>query len=584
MRLNIFKRIKYRMEISGILNSYKEAEKQLVEGRFVRCMVLENNMRPFLKEGVDEVLLCPMRHSEDKEHYSIELLEKHNKISNRRRRNSSVGENRTSIRRRDIVLCRTNTSEELRLMRVVHVYGTLLLLRGDASYMPYESATVSDVVGVVLSGTYMGGHTFRTTSKKWRYSSKAWTLSYKMRKYYKKLNQKLFTLSILMLTLCAAEFALSAQNDSTSATRRFGDNTDLDLQMRGSFNMYAPEGGEFDTKFRFDNLRWKIDGTFGGKKQFYFQFRQNLSSVFNFNSVENLIGSVNYAFLTWRMHENFSVTAGKQVFAYGGFEFNANPVNVMQFSDFGGSGSPYEMGVMPTVHINDDHTISVQMASLHGVSSQKYYNGGLPSGVEATKAAYLYSLNWTGNFLQNDALQFRYGLSWGQQAKERSMWVATLGQMFVNKYWMVYLDFDYSRQALDYNNILSGAASFSDGVARTIENVDYATAVAYVHFMITPSWRIFVKGSREYSILNQGYTAYAADGQEIAKAEKGIARASWNGQFSIQYLPTKDPNFRIFAHYNYYNIDPGLVGSKLGIQSSIDHRISLGVIYVLNVL
>ncbi len=392
------------------------------------------------------------------------------------------------------------------------------------------------------------------------------------------LRKTIFLSALLALT----SIGLFAQGDSTSATRRFGDNTDLDLQMRGSFNVYAPEaeGQEAYTKFRFDNLRWKIDGTFGAKKQFYFQFRQNLSSAFNFNSWENLVGSVNYAFLQWRIHENFSVTAGKQVFAYGGFEFNANPVNVMQFSDFGGSGSPYEMGVMPTVHINDRHSISLQMASLHPISSQEYYKGGLPSGVEASNATFLYSLNWTGNFFENNALQFRYGLSWGQQAKEKSMWVVTLGQMYQDKHWMVYLDFDYSRQALDYNNILSGAASFSDGIARTIQNVDYASAVAYIHYMITPSWRVFVKASREYGMLNQDYSVSDLN----VTAEKGIARASWNAQFSVQYLPTQDPNFRIFAHYNYYQVDPGASGIKLGIRNSADHRISLGIIYVLNVL
>ncbi len=397
------------------------------------------------------------------------------------------------------------------------------------------------------------------------------------------LRKTIFLSALLALT----SICLFAQEDSTSATRRFGDNTDLDLQMRGSFNVYMPEaeGQEASTKFRFDNLRWKIDGTFGAKKQFYFQFRQNLSSSFNFNSWENLVGSVNYAFLKWRIHDHFSLTAGKQVFAYGGFEFNANPVNVMQFSDFGGSGSPYEMGLMGTVHINDRHELNVQMASLHPVSSQDYYKGGLPYGVEASNAPFLYTLSWTGNFLHNDVLKFRYGLSWGQQAKEKSMWVVTLGHMYQDEHWMVYLDLDYSRQALDYNNILSGSASFSDGIGRTIQNVDYATALAYVHYMITPSWRVFVKASREYGILNQDYSPYGEVGELLGvTAEKGIARASWNAQASLQYLPTKDPNFRIFVHYNYYKVDAGASGAALGIQNSTDHRISLGIIYVLNVL
>ncbi len=192
------------MEISEVVHSYQEAEAQLLEGRFVRCMVQESNMRPFLKEGVDEVLLCPMVNSGDSGHSADKLLEKHNKVSHRRRRNSSVAEGRTAIRRRSIVLCRTNNTHELKLMRVVHVWGTLLLLRGDASYGPYESATVSDIVGVVLSGTYMGGRAFRTTSKKWRYSSKAWTVSYKMRKFYKKINRHLLMLCVLVSALATA--------------------------------------------------------------------------------------------------------------------------------------------------------------------------------------------------------------------------------------------------------------------------------------------------------------------------------------------------------------------------------------------
>ncbi len=390
---------------------------------------------------------------------------------------------------------------------------------------------------------------------------------------------------LLSALLALTSICLFAQGDSTSATRRFGDNTDLDLQMRGSFNLYAPEGGELDTKFRFDNLRWKIDGTFGAKKQFYFQFRQNLSSGFAFNSWENLVGSVNYAYLKWRMHEHFSMTAGKQVFGYGGFEFYANPVNVMQFSEFGASGMPYEMGVSATYHINKSQDLTLQMASLTGIFAGDYYKGGLPTGVDASKAAYLYSLTWDGRFLEGDALHFRYGLSYGQQAIGKNMWVATLGQKFENEFWLVYLDLYYTRQGLDYNNYLSASASFSDGIARTIENVDYASAVAYVNFKIAPSWRIFVKGAREYGILNQDYTPMGDNGQAVGPvAKQGVARASWNAQFSLQYMPTKDPNFRIFAHYNYYNLSAGHSGAALGIQNSTDHRVSLGIIYVLNVL
>ncbi len=185
------------MEI-GQMNSIKEvqtyaqAQEELSQGRFVRCTVCQNNMRPFLLEGVNQVLLGPMQYGDDTTRTGVQLLEKHNNHSANKWRNASTGDGRTAVRRRDIVLCRTNDSDEIRLMRVVHVWGTLLLLRGDASIGPYESATVSDIIGVVLSITHKSGKTSNTTSRKWRYSSKAWTVSYKMRKYYKKIRHGLF--------------------------------------------------------------------------------------------------------------------------------------------------------------------------------------------------------------------------------------------------------------------------------------------------------------------------------------------------------------------------------------------------------
>ncbi len=179
------------MESIKVAHTYAQAQEELLQGRFVRCVVCQDNMRPFLLEGVNQVLLCPMQHDVDVDHAGMQLLEKHNRRSVKRGRNASVSEDRTSIRRRDIVLCRANDCHDLRLMRVVHVWGTLLLLRGDASFGPYESATVSDVLGVVLSITHKSGNISNTTSRKWRYSSKAWTVSYKMRKCYKKIKHGL---------------------------------------------------------------------------------------------------------------------------------------------------------------------------------------------------------------------------------------------------------------------------------------------------------------------------------------------------------------------------------------------------------
>lgn len=164
------------------VSDYNKAASLLGTGSFVRLAVTGDDMRPFFRPGQDSVLLSPLRLGGC--HYSeaeLKAFEAHNDVPGRKWRNVTAGEDRITVRRRDVVLVRTGTDRALRLLRVVHVWGTLLLLRCDCGSSQYLSATVSDVVGVVLEGTMRGGTPFRSTQRKWRYASKFWTASYRAR-------------------------------------------------------------------------------------------------------------------------------------------------------------------------------------------------------------------------------------------------------------------------------------------------------------------------------------------------------------------------------------------------------------------
>ena len=56
--------------------------------------------------------------------------------------------------------------------------------------VPYERATVSDVVGIVVKGTCFGGTPFVATSRLWRFISKTWTASYRFRLWVRRLFRK----------------------------------------------------------------------------------------------------------------------------------------------------------------------------------------------------------------------------------------------------------------------------------------------------------------------------------------------------------------------------------------------------------
>ena len=189
---------------------YTDAAGKLASGAFVRVPVSGSGMRPFLRPGEDSVLLAPVKLS-GRNYSQWELNAFQSRCGNpdRRYRNRSCASGRITIRRRDVVLVRHKDDMTPALMRVVHVWGTLLLLREDSAYAPYESATVSDVLGVVVEGTCRGGRHFNSSSRKWRYASKAWTASYRPRLWAGRIRKSPTRSAISMLAVLTAVVILS---------------------------------------------------------------------------------------------------------------------------------------------------------------------------------------------------------------------------------------------------------------------------------------------------------------------------------------------------------------------------------------
>ena len=97
--------------------------------------------------------------------------------------------------------------------------------------------------------------------------------------------------------------------------------------------------------------------------------------------------------------------------------------------------------------------------------------------------------------------------------------------------------------------------------------------VGYFHWNFDPSWAFFLKGVREYGALYEDYEGVSA----------GFCRADWNAQVCLEYMPTQSKDFRFFVHYNYYHLDSIGVGKQLQLPQDEEHRLSLGLIYIMPV-
>jgi len=166
--------------------TYSELYKHELEGgKSIRIDIKGVGMEPFLKNGRDFVIVTPLKKSAilelEDDNLRITVINHEKRSDKGRGTNHTGAEGRMTLRRRDVVLFRHEVSGTIKLHRVIHVWGTLLLMRGDGCYCPLERATVSDVLGVVIGGTCLGGHPFKAYSHKWSILSRFWTMTYRPR-------------------------------------------------------------------------------------------------------------------------------------------------------------------------------------------------------------------------------------------------------------------------------------------------------------------------------------------------------------------------------------------------------------------
>lgn len=146
---------------------FEEVERMISEGQSVKITVQGSSMSPTFRSGRDWVILKPVE------------------------RSIRRGRECAKLRRRDIVLFRIDNT--IRLHRIINMRGTLLCIRGDGCYGPYEKATTSDVIAVVSEGSYHKGKKhFQADSFRWRVKSKMWTLSYPYRRFIVRAYHKLW--------------------------------------------------------------------------------------------------------------------------------------------------------------------------------------------------------------------------------------------------------------------------------------------------------------------------------------------------------------------------------------------------------
>ena len=208
----------------------------------------------------------------------------------------------------------------------------------------------------------------------------------------------------VVLTLKAQEQPLISPDDSIRSLvgRLFpNSNPNLSAHMNLQFSTSGVanfiEGDLEDASFKLNRVKLEILGSFS--KQFSYHFRQSFNKYSNPHSLDNLSSSIEYALVNWKMSDKFTLTAGKQDIALGGYEYYVNAIKVREYSEFNDNISCYQAGVAGRFNLSSTNELVLQVVNNRSGENDETYLYGLPQGVEKAKFLFCQQSIGTGSSL-----------------------------------------------------------------------------------------------------------------------------------------------------------------------------------------
>ena len=335
---------------------------------------------------------------------------------------------------------------------------------------------------------------------------------------------------------------------------------EMESPLRKKFNMYfnfqtsldAEKEGENDltTKFKARQLRLEVRGDLTERIFYRFRHRLNKSNVAA--SLDNLATATDMMYAGFRLNEKWSATVGKMCQAWGGYEFDLNPMNIYEYSDFLENMDNFMLGAMITYAPNPNHEFNLQITDVRNDNFKSIY--GSPIGIKASNTPLAYIFNWNGN-LFDSLIQTRWGAGWQSEADGYTNALVMLGTKLNLPKFQVFLDYMMANDQLDRLCYTPNSKDNNDKILG-IKDAKYNSFVLKAEYQPAPEWNIFAQG------------LYETANSSLANNEfKGI------GYFAgVEYLPFKEQDLRFFLAYIGRSRDTNSV--------KVDtNRVSVGMMY-----
>lgn len=393
-----------------------------------------------------------------------------------------------------------------------------------------------------------------------------------------KMRNTLIALLLLVATVASAQVTSRNAQGAEGEKSLFERVSKIEKQ-NDWFNLYMNMHGAFDAKFNQDGKNGLSQGAFNMRQLrieakgnvtswLSYRWRQRLNRSNDGNGmIDNLPNSIDYAGIGIKFNEKFSLFAGKQAAAYGGFEYDLNPIEIYQYSEIINNMSNFMTGVTLNYDMTPNQQFQFQILDSRNNSQEDTYGENL----EESRLPLVYSLAWNANMFDN-RWQTRWSASIMEETHGKYMYYFALGNQFnFSPRCNMYIDLMSSTEQLDrkgiMTNIFGGRANFN---GHNMYNTMYNSLVTKVNYRVLPKWNLFAKGMLESAAVykNEDYVA------------KGNYRTSLGYIAGVEFYPM-DTNLHFYLAFigqsNFFTER----AKALGQDDYSTQRVSLGFIYQL---
>jgi hypothetical protein len=337
------------------------------------------------------------------------------------------------------------------------------------------------------------------------------------------------------------------------------------LNLNNSFDVNQSDGDFQNAKFNMREIRIEAKGNIDETFSFRWRQRLNRNNSPAPDGIDNMpTSSIDVAGIGVKTSDVFSMFLGKQCAAYGGIEFDLNPIEIYEYSDMVDYMSNFLTGANFQFQLNPNHQLQLQVLDSRSASMEDMY--GL--GYDHSKVPLLYTVNWNGSF--GGVFNTRWSYSIMSQAEGyQSHYIALGNELNLDKF-NAFFDVMYMREGIDREGIVTGIVGPKEDQGHQ-NDAEYLSFVMKAQYRISPKWNVFVKGMLE----NEGLS------KASGVLEKGKYRTAYGYLAGIEYYPLQNSNLHFFLTYvgrHYSYTDRAKV---YGNENYSTNRISLGYIWQL---